>query len=84
MGASGSIVLQGAEVIRRDGTVEGPCDIVINSGVIQEVAGSADRTYPQPTAATAAGTKKPTDCGVVDCTGLFVSPGLMNLHTHSQ
>lgn len=83
MGASGSIVLQGAEVIRRDGTVEGPCDIVINSGVIQEVAGSADRTYPQPTAATAAGTKKPTDCEVVDCTGLFVSPGLVNLHTHS-
>lgn len=63
------LILKNAHVIRNNGVLEGPEDIVIERGIIQKVVRSyCESEAPHET---------------VDCTGLYVSPGLVNLHTHS-
>lgn len=76
MGAAGNVLLSNARVVRRDGSVEGPADVAVRSGVIASVT---------PKAALPAQEKaRPVDdLPVVDCDGCYMSPGLVNLHTHS-
>ena len=70
--SGGEVFLANAFVLRRDGTVQGPSDLEIRSGRIVRVA---------PVSEGPGGRRK--DLPVTDCTGCYVSPGLVNLHTHS-
>lgn len=72
----GNVLLVNAKVIGRDGSLQGPVDMLIESGVIKSVLpsktdlGIGARAYDQATE-------------IRDCRGCFISPGLVNLHTHS-
>lgn len=84
------LILKGASIIRRDGSVHGPCDIVISGGFVREVVYMAEAGRGRDAARlgeTPSGAPGDAQSGAsgetVDCAGLFVSPGLVNLHTHS-
>ncbi len=72
----GNVLLVNARVIARDGSLQGPADILVESGIIKDVVQSigdqeiSARVYDGATE-------------VRDCRNCFVSPGLVNLHTHS-
>jgi 5-methylthioadenosine/S-adenosylhomocysteine deaminase len=61
------IFLRDATVIDRDGDIAGPRTLVIEGGAIAAVLG---------------GGPSPGD-EVVDCSRLYLTPGLVNLHTHA-
>lgn len=71
-----NVLLANAKVIGGDGNLQGPVDILIESGVIKDVVQSVDereigaRVYDEATE-------------IRDCRNCYVSPGLVNLHTHS-
>lgn len=69
------VLLEGATVVDRAGDVSGPKTVVVEDGQIASVdaAGHSDR---RP------GEKRPGD-EVVDCSRLYLTPGLVNMHTHS-
>ncbi|HHW17533.1 MAG TPA: amidohydrolase [Firmicutes bacterium] len=68
---SGNVLLKDARIIRKDGSIEGPSDILVESGVIRAVVKAGAGVQVNPEAET------------IDCSGCFASPGLVNLHTHS-
>ena len=70
--SGGDALLTNAWVVRRDGSIEGPADIEIRAGRIAGIS-PADGDSGRRSA----------DLPVTDCTGCYVSPGLVNLHTHS-
>lgn len=61
------ILLKGGHVIDAKNNIDGPMDIAIADGKIAEVA----KTIPEK------GAKK-----VIDVTGLYVTPGLIDMHVH--
>lgn len=65
------IMVRGATVIDRRGTVSGPSTIVVEGALIASVV-PAD-----------APVERRADDEELDCTGLVLTPGLVNLHTHS-
>ncbi len=65
------ILLRDARVIRRDGSIEGPADILVKSGVIAGLRPSGPVDV------------LPEGVETLDCEGCYVTPGLVNLHTHS-
>ncbi|MEW6106127.1 MAG: amidohydrolase [Bacillota bacterium] len=73
------LVLANARVVRKDGNVEGPADIFIADGIITGVVGHRDAS----TGGGAEGKEELGGAEMVDCTGCYVSPGLVNMHTHS-
>jgi len=107
---SSDVLLRRARVIRKDGTVEGPCDILVISGIIEAVVPCASGhsvgfsakpdTLKKSYGAVGSSAGPEGKCGAVssdyirknakkmgvkilDCDGCFVSPGLVNLHTHT-
>ncbi|HHY12224.1 MAG TPA: amidohydrolase family protein [Firmicutes bacterium] len=106
----GNVLLLNGRILRRDGTIQGPCDILVESGVIKSVTpsvpsasgatsgvtpGTIIGVIPGATSGITPGvTLLQNDPGIgtqahartieaVDCQGCLVSPGLVNLHTHS-
>ena len=65
--AGSDVLIRGGDVLAPNGTME-RCDVLIRGGAIAEIAPGID---PHPTIA------------VVDATGCFVLPGLINAHMHS-
>lgn len=65
------IILTGAHLIDAAGDVSGPSTIVIDGGRISRVVPDDGSIEPLP------GDR------VISCRGRFISPGLVNLHTHS-
>ena len=61
------ILFQGAAVIGHDAAISSPCDILVEEGRIRKIA---ERICAP-------------DAETVDCRGMYLSPGLPNLHTHS-
>lgn len=59
-----------ATLIDREGEISGPRTLVVGDGHITWVG---ERTVPEP---------GPAD-EIIPCAGLFITPGLVNLHTHS-
>jgi hypothetical protein len=72
------LVIRGAHVIPgHGGPPAGPYDIVIEGNVITEMLPF------DPVAAERRGrTERPTGDRVIDATGMFVMPGMFDLHTH--
>ncbi len=73
---SGSLVLANANVIRADGSIQTGCDVVVRNGVIEEVLNREERDL-------SCSDRSVNTWEVCDCTDCFVTPGLVNLHTHS-
>jgi len=73
---SRSLILGNANVIRADGSWEHGRDVLIRNGVIEGVLGAKEGE------SLTRGSAEET-LEVYDCTDCFVSPGLVNLHTHS-
>ncbi|MBX9928068.1 MAG: amidohydrolase family protein [Gemmatimonadaceae bacterium] len=73
------LVIRGATIVDGNGTpARGPQDIVIENGVITQVV-------PIDPVAMRRGTaKRPTADAMIDATGKFVLPGLINAHAHIQ
>src|SRR5687768_1432280 len=63
-----SIVIKNGHVIDAKNNIDGLMDVAISNGKIAEVAKNIDP-------------KKALQ--VVDATGLFVTPGLIDIHTHN-
>src|SRR5260370_39504037 len=69
----GRLVIRNAMVIEGNGTpAAGPKDIVVENGVIREVI------------ALGGDTRRPTADAMIDATGKYVMPGLINAHGHGQ
>jgi hypothetical protein len=73
------LVIRGATIIPgHGGPATGPADIVIEGNVITEIVPfdpvSAERR--------GRGAERPTGDRVIDATGMYVLPGLIDLHTH--
>jgi len=62
------LALRGGRVIDSASGFDGPADVVVDDGAIVAVGLDAAPTHP--------------DADVVDCTGLLVVPGLIDLHAH--
>ncbi len=69
------VILQDVTVIDRDGEVSGPRTIAIENGLVASVTGGQTQGAGEQS-------RRP-DEEVVDCSRLYLSPGLVNLHTHS-
>jgi len=83
------VVLKNAAIIAADASVSGPRTVIIESGrIIAVVDANAVVDVSQPTGVPAASAgprveaPRPGD-EELDCSGLYLSPGLVNLHTHS-
>ncbi|WRS28690.1 amidohydrolase family protein [Oscillospiraceae bacterium MB08-C2-2] len=61
------ILFQGAVIIGHNAAISNPCDILVEEGIIRQIADKIDAP----------------DAELVDCHGMVLSPGLPNLHTHS-
>jgi len=70
-GAERRTLFTGARLIDREGMISGPTTIAVQGGLISAVD-SDTGSLPENTGDE-----------VIDCTGRFISPGLVNLHTHS-
>ncbi|MCK5737072.1 MAG: amidohydrolase family protein, partial [Spirochaetaceae bacterium] len=70
-GADRRTLFTGARLIDREGTISGPTTITVQGGLI--------------TAVDSDSVSLPENAGdeVINCRGMFISPGLVNLHTHS-
>lgn len=64
-------ILRGATVLDREGTVHGPQTVLVDGTTIGAVLASGAPLDRQP------------GDEVLDCDGLVLTPGLVNLHTHS-
>ncbi len=64
--ASGSLVLRGGRLLDPASGHDGPADVRIVDGVVAEVGPDVDTDADE----------------VVDCSGLWVMPGFVDLHTH--
>lgn len=73
---SRSLILSNSNVIRSDGSLLYRHDIVIRDGVIQSVLPSTEHAVSDCHLSL-------EDMEVYDCSGCFVTSGLVNLHTHS-
>ncbi|MDX9899014.1 MAG: amidohydrolase family protein [Spirochaetia bacterium] len=69
------IVLENATVIDRVGRIAGPWTVVVDGGIISAVEGMAQTTET--------GFRRLPGDEIVDCSRLHLTPGLVNLHTHS-
>ncbi len=72
------IALEGASIIDRDGNVGGPRTVIVEDG---RIAAIGDATGGD--AQTAAAFRSRPGDERVDCSRLYLTPGLVNLHTHS-
>ena len=73
------LVIRGATIIEGNGTpAEGPKDIVIEGNRIAQIV-SLD-----PVAIKDGTARRPTGDVIIDATGKYVMPGLINLHGHVQ
>jgi dihydroorotase len=63
-----TLVLKGGRVIDPASGVDGVADVVVENGQILGVEPGAAATYPE--------------APVIDCTGLVVTPGFVDLHVH--
>jgi hypothetical protein len=71
------LVIRGAMVIPgHGGPANGPADIVIEGNRIVDVVGF------DPVSAERGGQRRPEGDRVIDATGMYVAPGLIDLHTH--
>ena len=74
-----SLVIRNATIIDGNGTpASGPADILIVGNRIASV------TFLDPVALRSPNTKRPVADRVIDATGLYVLPGLINAHAHLQ
>ena len=72
------LVIRGAMVIPgHGGPPAGPYDIVIEGNMITEMI-----AFDPVTAARRGSTARPTGDRVIDATGMYVMPGMFDLHTH--
>ena len=72
------LVIQGAMVIPgHGGPPAGPYDIVIEGNVISEMI-----PFDAVTAERRGSTQRPTGDRVIDATGMYVMPGMIDLHQH--
>jgi hypothetical protein len=72
------LVIQNAKVIPgHGGPPAGPYDIVIEGDTITEM-----RAFDQVTAKRQGKTERPTGDRVIDASGMYVMPGLIDLHMH--
>lgn len=73
------LVISNATVVSGCGTpAEGPVDIVIENGMITEVI----KVDPIAISRYPAGWQRPRGDGQVDATGMYVIPGLIEMHVH--
>ena len=73
------LVISNATVVSGCGTpAEGPVDIVIENGMITE----AIKVDPIAISRYPAGWQRPRGDGQVDATGMYVIPGLIEMHVH--
>jgi cytosine/adenosine deaminase-related metal-dependent hydrolase len=73
------LVIRGATIVPgHGGPATGPADIVIENNVIREIVPF------DPVAAERRGREqqRPTGDRIIDATGMYVAPGLIDLHTH--
>lgn len=71
------LVIQGATIIPgHGGPAFGPADIVIEGNTIREIVPF------DPVTAAREKPRRPTGDRVIDATGMYVVPGLIDLHTH--
>jgi imidazolonepropionase-like amidohydrolase len=75
----GRLVICNATVVNGCGTpAEGPIDIVIEDGMITDLV----KVDPIAVSRYPAGWQRPTGDRVVDAKGMYVIPGLIEMHTH--
>ncbi|PKL07396.1 MAG: cytosine deaminase, partial [Spirochaetae bacterium HGW-Spirochaetae-7] len=69
-------------MIDRVGEISGPRTVVIENGIVASVTEGQTPAARGQTPTGRGQTPRPGD-EVVDCSRLYLSPGLVNLHTHS-
>lgn len=71
------VVFQNATVVDGTGAPSFVADVWIRDGVIERLAASNPASASEKA-------ERPSDCVVVDCTGLTLTPGFIDIHNHSD